>query len=79
MSLAGCTPAPAASLERLRDRRFCAPPQFTLRSGEAKLSMRGSLLSDKQDATILLNDFPMHTLRPLFRCVWGGCLHRELS
>lgn len=43
--------------------------QFVLKSGDAKLMVRGSLLGDSQDASIVLNDFPMATLRPLFR--WG--------
>ena len=38
--------------------------------------VRGSLLGEHQDATVLLTDFPMATLRPIFRWVggWeGGC------
>lgn len=44
--------------------------QFSLRSGDAKLTVAGSLLSERQDASFQLNDFPVATLRPLFR--WGA-------
>jgi hypothetical protein len=43
--------------------------EFVLKSGDAKLLVRGSLLSDHQDASVLLTDFPLATLRPLFRAV----------
>ena len=43
--------------------------QFVFKSGDAKLLVRGSLLGEHQDATVLLTDFPMATLRPLFRAV----------
>ena len=42
-------------------------PQFVLKAGDAKLSVRGSLLGEHQDASVLLTDFPMATLRPIFR------------
>jgi hypothetical protein len=41
--------------------------EFVLKAGDAKLSVRGSLLGEHQDASLLLTDFPMATLRPLFR------------
>jgi hypothetical protein len=44
--------------------------QFVLKAGDAKLLVRGSLLGEHQDASVLLTDFPMATLRPLFRLVW---------
>lgn len=48
-----------------------------LKAGDAKLSVRGSLLGEHQDASLLLTDFPMTTLRPIFRWVllpgWIGC------
>jgi hypothetical protein len=43
--------------------------EFVLKSGDAKLLVRGSLLSDHQDATVLLTDFPMTKLKPIFRAV----------
>ena len=43
--------------------------EFVLKSGEAKLLVRGSLFSEHQDANILLTDFPLSTLQPLFRAV----------
>lgn len=39
-----------------------------LKAGDAKLLVRGSLLGEHQDASVLLTDFPMTTLRPIFRC-----------
>ena len=47
--------------------------QFVLKAGDAKLLVRGSLLGEHQDASVLLTDFPMATLRPLFRWVWDYC------
>ena len=44
-------------------------PQFVLKLGDAKLLVRGSLLGEHQDASLLLTDFPIATLRPIFRCV----------
>ena len=44
--------------------------QFVLKAGDAKLLVRGSLFGEHQDASVLLTDFPMATLRPLFRWVW---------
>ena len=45
-----------------------------LKAGDAKLLVRGSLLGEHQDASLLLTDFPMATLRPIFRCAcaWLG-------
>lgn len=50
------------------------PPcwQFVLKAGDAKLLVRGSLLGERQDASVLLTDFPISTLRPIFRCQGGG-------
>ena len=36
-------------------------------AGDAKLMMRGSLMGAKQDASLLLTDFPIALLDPLFR------------
>lgn len=36
-------------------------------AGDAKLIMRGSLLSARQDASLLLTDFPIALLDPLLR------------
>lgn len=41
-----------------------------LKAGDAKLLLRGSLFGEHQDASVLLTDFPMATLRPLFRWMW---------
>lgn len=43
--------------------------ELVLKSGDAKLLVRGSLLNDHQDASILLTDFPVATLRPIFRAI----------
>lgn len=43
--------------------------QLVLKAGDAKLFVRGSLLGEHQDASLLLTDFPMTTLRPIFRCL----------
>lgn len=43
--------------------------QLVLKAGDAKLLVRGSLLGERQDATVLLTDFPVATLRPFFRAV----------
>ena len=43
--------------------------EFVLNSGDAKLLIRGSLLNENQDATILLTDFPVSTLQPVFRAI----------
>lgn len=40
-----------------------------LKSGDAKLLVRGSLLSEHQDASILITDFPVATLQPIFRAI----------
>lgn len=53
-------PPPAAALPLL---------QLVLKAGDAKLLVRGSLLGERQDATVLLTDFPVATLRPFFRAV----------
>eukprot|EP00884_Botryococcus_braunii_P001434 jgi/Botrbrau1/11291/Bobra.0038s0057.1 len=41
--------------------------EVTLKTGEAKLAMQGSLLGARQDASLLVTDFPVALLRPLFR------------
>lgn len=43
--------------------------ELVLKAGDAKLLVRGSLLNDHQNATILLTDFPVTTLRPMFRAI----------
>ena len=43
--------------------------EFVLNAGDAKLLVRGSFLNDNQDATLLLTDFPVTTLRPVFEAV----------
>ena len=43
--------------------------EFVLNAGDAKLLVRGSFLNDNQDATLLLTDFPVNTLRPIFQAV----------
>ncbi|KAL6785562.1 hypothetical protein ACKKBF_B00775 [Auxenochlorella protothecoides x Auxenochlorella symbiontica] len=43
--------------------------EFALALGDAKLLVRGGLLGAAQDASLLLTDFPVATLRPLFRGV----------
>ena len=43
--------------------------EFVLNSGDAKLLIRGNLLNENQDATILLTDFPVSTLQPVFRAI----------
>lgn len=43
--------------------------QFVLKSGDAKLLIRGSLFNQDQDATLLLTDFPVSTLRPIFQAI----------
>ena len=43
--------------------------EFVLNAGDAKLLVRGSFLNDNQDATLLLTDFPVDTLRPIFQAV----------
>lgn len=37
--------------------------------GDAKLLIRGSLLGREQDASVVLTDFPIATLHPLFRMI----------
>lgn len=38
-----------------------------MRMGDAKLLIRGKLLSAEQNASVLLTDFPVAVLQPLFR------------
>ena len=40
-----------------------------LKSGDAKLLIRGNLLNENQDATMLLTDFPVASLQPLFQAI----------
>nr|AXF41549.1 carbonic anhydrase CAH0010 [Chlorella sp. ArM0029B] len=40
--------------------------EFVLKAGDAKLLVRGSLLGEHQDAQVLLTDFPIAKLRPIF-------------
>lgn len=44
--------------------------EVALRTQDAKLLLRGSLLGPHQNATLMLTDFPVALLQPLFR--WGG-------
>ena len=41
--------------------------EVSLRTGDAKLLVRGKLLTADQNASILLTDFPVAMLQPLFR------------
>ena len=43
--------------------------ELGLKAGEAKLLVRGSLLGAAQDASIILTDFPVAVLQPLFRAL----------
>ena len=43
--------------------------EFVLNAGDAKLLVRGSFLNENQDATLLLTDFPVNTLRPVFQAI----------
>lgn len=43
--------------------------EFVLKAGDAKLLVRGSLLGEHQDAQVLLTDFPIAKLRPIFRAI----------
>ena len=38
-------------------------------AGEAKLVVQGALLGAQQDASVLVTDFPMAMLQPMFRAV----------
>lgn len=40
--------------------------ELSLTSGPASLSLRGSMLSSKQDASLVISDFPLDLLQPLF-------------
>ena len=40
-------------------------------TGEARLNVDGKLLGATQDASILLTDFPLSTLQPLFKSIPG--------
>ena len=41
--------------------------EVALRAEDAKLVMRGTLLGPHQNATLMLTDFPVSLLQPLFR------------
>lgn len=43
--------------------------ELSLGTGEAQLLIRGDLLGPKQDATVVLNDFPAALLSPIYRAV----------
>lgn len=43
--------------------------EFVLNKGDAKLVLQGSLLGERQDATLRITDFPVATLRPIFKAV----------
>jgi hypothetical protein len=43
--------------------------ELGLKAGDAKLLVRGSLLGAAQDASIILTDFPVAILQPLFRAL----------
>lgn len=42
---------------------------FSLKAGEAKLVIQGDLLGTEQNARVLVTDFPMAMLQPIFRAV----------
>ena len=41
--------------------------EMALRAADAKLVLRGTLLGPHQNATLMLTDFPVALLQPLFR------------
>ncbi len=43
--------------------------ELGLKTGEAKLLVRGNLLGAAQDASIILTDFPVAILQPMFRAL----------
>ena len=43
--------------------------ELALKTGEAKLLVRGNLLGAAQDASIILTDFPVAILQPMFRAL----------
>ena len=43
--------------------------ELGLKTGEAKLLVRGNLLGAAQDASIILTDFPVAILQPVFRAL----------
>lgn len=44
--------------------------EVALRAEDAKLLLRGGLLGPHQNATLMLTDFPVVLLQPLFRCTF---------
>jgi hypothetical protein len=43
--------------------------EFVLNAGDAKLLVRGSFFNENQDATLLLTDFPVSSLQPVFQAI----------
>lgn len=43
--------------------------EFVLNAGDAKLLVRGSFFNENQDATMLLTDFPVSSLQPVFQAI----------
>lgn len=43
--------------------------ELVLNAGDAKLLVRGSFFNDNQDATLLLTDFPVSSLQPVFQVI----------
>ena len=43
--------------------------EVTLRTGEAVLAVQGALLGARQDASVLLTDFPVALLQPVLRAL----------
>lgn len=43
--------------------------EFSIKAGGAQLALRGSLLGPRQDATLVVTDFPAATLHPLYRAL----------
>ena len=43
--------------------------ELGLKTGEAKLLVRGNLLGAAQDASVILTDFPVAILQPIFRAL----------
>lgn len=43
--------------------------ELVLNAGDAKLLVRGSFFNENQDATLLLTDFPVSSLQPIFQAI----------
>lgn len=43
--------------------------ELSVKAGDAQLTLRGSLLGPRQDANLLITDFPAAILHPLYRAL----------